>query len=204
MDGVGARIGRSLESYCTEALFVAGGFWLVDTALFALDGVVAISSPDPMVVKLAAVLASAIGLLGLYPRLADQSPRIARVGSVLLVFSGIASTVLLISTLSAGAMASITPPPTVAASVPFVPLLLGMLLYGKVSLDGDRRSRAVGILLLAHLGALNAAIPAAGPIEAGLVGAAAVTIIIVAFRVQSGTGQAWTVPDSPLRRGDDV
>lgn len=100
--------GRSLESWRTAVLFVAGGLWLVDTALFTLDGVIAVSNPDPVAIKLAAILASAVGVLGLYPRLADRTPRFARAGGALLAFAGGASIAVFVLVLSREAV-SVTP-----------------------------------------------------------------------------------------------
>jgi len=74
---------------------------------------VGVRTPEPVAIKLAAVLAAVVGLLGLSPGVADQLPRLTRVGLAFIAVPGAVWTVLLAWGASAEvspAIRKITPP----------------------------------------------------------------------------------------------
>lgn len=91
------RLWESLEKWTATVFLVAGGLWFVSLALMLLGAVLGTSMQGPSSIPgFAGAVLSFVGLLGLYPRLADRMPRLARVGVVLLLFPIAFSFVLLV------------------------------------------------------------------------------------------------------------
>lgn len=93
-----------------------------------------------------------IGLLGLYPKLVDQSPKLVKTGGLLAVLGVVGGTVT--SVWHIGVLAGVVPADTpVYIGIFSVGILLGMipgyLSFGIASLRTDIHSRTVGFLLLA-------------------------------------------------------
>lgn len=153
-----------LESRTPTIFFVAGvwfaGYAGLKTTRLMTDVVV------PDVVSVTAghlgLLAVAVGLLGLYPRVRSAAPRLARAGAVTSVLSGVCSVVLLVAviqlTLSMGSSPAI-PEDTaqgilspavgvVLLLVSLLTVLLGFFLFGVASVRTDGMSAPVGYLLL--------------------------------------------------------
>ena len=134
MAGAHTGVWKTLRARSAVAFMIAGGFWLADTTYLALDLFAAMEISEPVAIKLAAVLAAVVGLLGLYPEIADQLPRLARAGLVLVGVPGAVWTVLLAWGIGAEVSPSIQPPPIAVVTVVFLPILLGVLLYSGASL----------------------------------------------------------------------
>lgn len=90
-----------------------------------------------------------LGLLGLYPALADRSPRTARLGAVLAVLGVVGFALLFVE--GVFEIAGATPPAWDPVKVPAAMLgtLFGWLVFGAASLRTDFRSRRFGLVLLA-------------------------------------------------------
>ncbi|WP_435064796.1 hypothetical protein [Halobaculum sp. EA56] len=143
----------SLEERSATAFLIAAAMFLVDAAL--VGGVIVAAGDRLMLLGQAFVaagwVAGFVGLLGLYPELADRSRRLARtglvfvaVGLVVFVVMGVASLVYFTGILS-GDLSALVPvllPGVVIGSV------LGFLTFGAASLRSGAHSRGVGVLLV--------------------------------------------------------
>jgi hypothetical protein len=91
-----------------------------------------------------------LGLLGLYPTLADRSPWLARVGVVAAVCGIVSITFISASDLAqlAGVTADRLPGFGVARFLPLVGFILGYLSFGAASLRSGVYSPSVGLVLL--------------------------------------------------------
>lgn len=94
------------------------------------------------------LLLSYVGLLGLYPRLADQTPQLARAGLVLVLIP-----VLLLIVLAVALLVSSEPPFSESVGevlflAVFVGFALGIVLFSVATFQSQLLSRAVGISLL--------------------------------------------------------
>lgn len=153
MSFVSTQQWKSLEELSATAFLIAAAMFLVDAAL--VGGVIAGAGDRLMLLGQAFVaagwIAGFVGLIGLYPELADRSRRSARaglvfvaVGLVVFVVMGIASLVYFTG-ISSGDLAALVPiflPGIVIGSV------LGFLTFGATSLRSDVHSRSVGVLLV--------------------------------------------------------
>lgn len=144
---------KSLERHSATAFLVAGTMFVIDAGIvgFAMTG-----GGDQVMLLGQAFIAGGwtagfIGLLGMYPDLADRSPRLAQVGVVLVsigivVFTlmGVAS-VAFYSGVVSGDLTPLVPlflPGVILGSV------LGFLTFGTTILRTDSRARRVGILVI--------------------------------------------------------
>lgn len=104
------------------------------------------------VVGPAGFLLGFVGLLGLYPTLADRSATVTRVGAGAAALGAAGFTA--IAVVNVGVLAGVLPAePPVLAAVLLAPIVIGMipgfLAFGVASLRSDVHSTAVGLLLLA-------------------------------------------------------
>ncbi len=147
----------SLERWTTGAFVAAGLLWLGDAALLGsevmglythglLNGVFIIS----------ALLATMVGLLGLYPRLSDRMPRLALGSGAVAAIAAVGLVVTFVWYLAAMALAGVATPPGLA----LVPPLVALAVFGVAITYSDAPSRAIGVLVLGYLAALVAAVGA--------------------------------------------
>lgn len=139
--------------------FLAAGVLLLATAV--LTGLAALTSASPPrsvtgATGLVGVILSYVGLLGVYPRVVDGTPRLARTGAVLVALPVLALLVLLVWG-ALGHGTSAVPVPIVvipAIGVVFVAsfllFALGTTLFGVAGLRSGRLPRAVASLLFAY------------------------------------------------------
>lgn len=202
MIGAHTDVWKTLRAWSAVAFLLAGGFWLTDTTYLALELFVGVVTPEPVAIKLAAVLAAIVGLLGLYPGLADRLPRLTRAGLVLIGVPGAVWAVLLTWGIGAEISPAIQPPPIAVVTVVFLPIFLGALLYGSASLYTGVPSRAVGVLLLAHVAILFAAVPATGVLQLGLAGGLSGTFLATGtlLRFEAAPTDQETPAGSPTVR----
>lgn len=95
-----------------------------------------------------------LGLLGLYPTLRDQNPRLARAGAVCAVLGMIAFSVFVVANL--GEIAGVVPKEPPSWAVFFVAqaaigMLVGYVAFAVATVRSDVHSRMLGLLLLAPL-----------------------------------------------------
>lgn len=158
---------ETLERWSATAFLVAGGVMVVFWALVALEVFADVSSPQALL-AMPALVATTVGLLGLYPELADRAPRLSRAGVGLLAVATVGLVVIFVWVLvgrvlpAAGVEMSSQPPGVVIASTVGA-YVLTVLLFGVASLRTAVPSRTVGLLLLALVGAFTI------PLVAGVV-----------------------------------
>lgn len=149
------RVGSALERRSAEAFLLAGVLLLASPAHVGLELFINVPLPSWMVasVILPGLIATLVGLVGLYPRIADRAPRMASVGGL---FTGLAGTTLVVllgwilggSVLTAASGIAIGSPPDVAFLVLAVTMTLAFVSFGTASLRVAVPSRPVGALLL--------------------------------------------------------
>jgi hypothetical protein len=136
----------------SPALFLAAGGLVVGHA--AVNGVEAFTTntPPPDVFGPAGYLLAIVGLLGLYPALAERTPRLARAAAA--VAAGPLVGWIVVTTVTLGAFAGVVPP--VSESLPgwflavhLATLLLAYVLFGVAGVRSGGHCRSVGVLLLA-------------------------------------------------------
>jgi len=143
----GRRVMNRLERW-SPTLFLVGGVVLIGfAASLAAIGLMDMSVPRNIFAGAGFSLAF-LGLLGLYPGLADRSPLLARAGAVCAVLGAVGFT--LTFGLGVAEVVEITPPAWLEAVqlLNFVGLVLGFLLVGVASLRTDAQARTLGALLL--------------------------------------------------------
>ncbi|MFC6784525.1 hypothetical protein [Halobaculum halobium] len=140
-----------LESWSPTLFSLAGGLFVVFAAFWAAFAFTDLSSEIVQnAVGPAGWTAAFVGLLGLYPALADQNPRIASAGAVFAVFGLVGGTfatggnlLLLIGVLSE------LPAWLAPLQLPLlIGIVFGFLTVGLASLRTSVMPRRVGVLLL--------------------------------------------------------
>lgn len=150
---------ESVARWGVTAFLAAGGLLLLTTLLMVLTALTGTAwEMLPGITGFLGLVLLWVGVLGLYPRVADRTPRLAGTGVALVALSMVTVFVLLVwGTL--GHTLSIVPIPIVvipAFGVVFVATFLmfalGTTLFGVASLRSGRLPRAVGLLLFALAG----------------------------------------------------
>lgn len=142
---------KTIEGRTATLFLVAGGLLVVFAALLGVEAVMDRSAPEDIFGP-AGFAFGFVGLLGLYPQLADRSPKLAGAGAVFAALGVVGGAVT--SIWHIGEFAGIFPAETpVYVSVFSIGIILGMTLgylsSGVVILRADVYSRTVGLLLLA-------------------------------------------------------
>lgn len=137
-----------LESWSTWMFLAGGVLVLIQTIGDVLTLTMDMDLEALAFVVFLGLILSYIGLLGLYPRVADQAPRLSRAGLMLVLVP-----VLLLIVLTVALLASSGPPfsESVGAALfmaIFVGFAVGVVLFGVAILQTGTPSRAVGISLL--------------------------------------------------------
>lgn len=160
MASISTPLWKSLEKWNATAFLVAGWLLFVATAINGLDLFTPVATQEGIllsvegIVGFGGVVISFLGLLGLYPRLADATPRLARVGVSLTVLPAAFFSALLVV---CSALAPLLGFPSLKTLVPSFQLItativvsfaVALTLFGVASLRTDIPSRTVGGLLL--------------------------------------------------------
>lgn len=136
------------ERWSGALFLVAGGLWLIDTVSLVVNrflGGTGMTMALEGVTFVAALVATAIGVLGFYSRLSDATPRLALtgLGAIAAAMGGLGVTI---------ALSTVMPTDSAALIALFVlsvvALLTGFLVFGTASVRSATPSRAVGLLLL--------------------------------------------------------
>lgn len=165
-EGLLARI----EPLSPTLFIVAGALSIVYTAFWALEMFAGIDYPilRDVVFRVPAYVIGFVALAGLYPSLADRSPKLALVGAVFAILGVVGWVVdgLGGTSRSLAVYLGAEPPAWLGAFGVLIMLgfVLGHLSYGAASLRTGVYSRAVGLALLSPLAVmvLNISIVAAG------------------------------------------
>lgn len=153
MEEMRPSLWNSFRHRSAVAFLGAGGLMLVTIVLRTLDVVVTRSLEELAgVTAIAGIVLSAVGLLGLYPQLADAAPRLARVGLLLLALPAIYLVAALVWTILAiflsewPALTALLPGD--AVGLVLILFAVGITIFGVVGLWTAVPSRTVGGLLL--------------------------------------------------------
>lgn len=138
----------SLERWSPRLFLLAGAVLAVYGAVNGMNAFTE-ASVDPKAFEVGYV-AGFLGLLGLYPRFADRSPRLASVGAGAAVLGLVAFSVFTVNRLAEFAGVASGDPPgwlafTVMAATGFV---VGFLSFGVAALRDGVHPRTVGLVLL--------------------------------------------------------
>ena len=190
------------------AAFVLGGIGLLGTTVAGSLDVAGIVQSTPRLAMgplLFGLWFVFVGLIGLYPRVADGSPRLSRGG----VWTSGVAWVVWTGTLLAAIAVDVTSERTIAdpggwgpplLSGAFLLALLSFLVYGIASARSETPSRAFGVLLLIPVVAfLGQAVLLISKILTGEVvailqlalgGTTAVVLIVIGYRLGNDAGDA--------------
>lgn len=200
----------AMVGWCPH-LFMAGGLLVIGFAAVEAYGVVVagdpVRFPDPRSAFLSGYALGFLGLLGVYPRVADRSPWLARLGGLTAALGAVGfslATVLAVSRLAGVGPARSSYPEGFALVVglfPVIGFLVGYLSLGVGSLWTEAYPRQLGVLLTAPslLFALNIALavvdlsPWSSPVIAT---GEAVAIFLIGYSLWSESPTA----DHPERR----
>lgn len=149
---------ESLERWNPTVFLVAGILLLGYAIIQGIHSFTGVTVPSAFSTAYGgiALLVPVFGLLGLYPRLRDHTPRLSLAGAVVTVLSGLLTLVLLlqvvVTTLRMGRLPEIPADTPVWAGAAlllgFLLLAVSFLLFGLASLRTSVISRAVAFLLL--------------------------------------------------------
>lgn len=196
----------------TDWLFLIAGVLLIPFAIsFVLIGIYGVDVPENLFAGAGFTLAF-LGLLGLYPRLADHVPWLARIGAVFALLGLIGFVAVFLTNLIGLVGISIPDGWSAALNIPTLPgLIFGFLLFGVAALRSAEFPRTIGILLLApslifilNLGRIMAlGGPESVNVEGGAIFAAgqALTLLALGYtlrgRDEVGPRQPDSTVDSP-------
>lgn len=142
-----------LDGRSPTLFLVAGGLLAVFAALLGYEALANTAAPED-VFGPPGFLFAMVGLLGLYPTLADRTPRLARAGAVVAAVSAVGW--FAITVLAIGEVAGVIP--ALEAVGPLGPvvivaaggtMVLAYLVFGAASLRTGVYARTVGLLVLA-------------------------------------------------------
>lgn len=159
---IGQRIilGKVLERWSASVFLAAGGLLLVTTAINGVDVVTPIDTQEGVLLWLegltgfGGVVLTFVGLLGLYSRLSNVAPRLARTGTLLAVGPTMFFTVVLVfcaglaPALGYPSLKTLVPSFVTIATGTLLPFALALTLFGIGSLRTAMPSRSVGGFLL--------------------------------------------------------
>lgn len=190
---------RSLEAWI-GIVFLVGGVMFVASAAITVVDIVAGAEQLRLQLGQATVgfgwIAGLVGLLGLYPGLADRNPWLIRVGAV---FVAIGLVGYLILTIGVLAIFAGLPEGDLDPLLPvFLPLMLAgsvltFPLFGVASLRSDVHSRTVGLLLLCPtllfaVNVLTPTTPTPASLALVLVSGLALVHLAIGYLLQTGRG----------------
>jgi hypothetical protein len=155
MSGVNTQQLKAFEQWSPRLFLIAGTALLINFVLLVFERFAGLSTPGVVgnVLILFALTAAAVGLLGLYPQLAGQSPWLALVSAIAAGVAGVGFVLLFLWVIPARLLDQ-SLPPGILLVVTVAMLFVGFLLFGITSLRTAVPSRTVGFLLLAVVGIL--------------------------------------------------
>lgn len=143
---------RRLSERTPTLFLVAGGLLVVFAALLGVEAVTGGSAPEDIFGPPGYAIA-AIGLVGLYPLLAERSRWMAGIGAVAAAIASVGWTVLTVMSVLELTGAAGAPEETVIGAVALgatgLGMVLGYPLLATTSLRSDDQPRTLGLLLLA-------------------------------------------------------
>lgn len=198
---------EAIEGRTATLFLVAGGLLAVFAALWGVEAFTQRAAPQDIFGP-AGLAVAFLGLLGLYPSIADRSPWLARVGAVTATIGVVGATVT--SGWYVGVAGGVFPtePPAYIAAFAIGILVGGFLAFpsfGAATLRSDAHSRTLGLLLLAPpviLGTMTVAVAVTGgPAIVGFIAGSAQAIahlsIGYALRVENARSSRTTSTADP-------
>lgn len=149
----GSRLLDPLDGKSQRLFLFAGAVLIVYVSLLSyqafVDSSMNFHDNEASVVGPAGFCIGALGLLGLHPRLADDSPRLAGAGALFAAFGVVGWFVIAVTGLAD--LAGITTPVALQALgfLAFFQMLVGFPIVGIAALRADGEPRALGLLLVA-------------------------------------------------------
>lgn len=142
---------EALDGKSAMLFLVAGGLTVVFAGLLGVEAFTEQTAPED-VFGPAGFAVAYLGLLGLYPTLAEQTPRLARAGAVFAAIGAVGAGVVSLGSL--GAALSVLPADPGPVAIVFilglgVGMVPGYVTFGVASLLAGLHSRRLGVLLLA-------------------------------------------------------
>ena len=140
---------KSIEGRTGTLFLIAGGLFIVFAALHGVEAFLDRSAPKDIFGPAGFAFAF-VGMLGLYPTLADRTPWLTRFGTIFAAIGLIASAVT--SAWHIGIWVVPAATPTFVTVLPFGMVLgqfLGYIPFGLASLRADVHPRTIGLLLIA-------------------------------------------------------
>lgn len=152
MEAVSTSHWKSLEQASWAAFLLAGVLWLCNTVFLGFTLVVGFPILPPGLVHplltVSGLLAAMVGLLGFYPGVAGQTPRLARVSAGLIAVAGVGMSIELVWFVTAELLNQ--PDPFVGIGIlSFYAAVLFFILFGIVSARTGVPPRTVSLLVLA-------------------------------------------------------
>lgn len=204
---IGRERWESLEKWRSIAFLIGGVLLGADAALVA--GTIITDGDFPMALGQGLIgagwTAASIGLLGLYPRLADRSRWLARAGAVFAVIGIVTYTAMAVTSFGYftgvldGELSDV-----VAVFLPgvFLGTVLGFGAFGVASLRTNSYSRTIGLLLLVlpitFLFNIGTGIAGFNPLAKVLVVVCVLTLTMLSIGYQFRTGSARAHDDETL------
>ncbi|WP_255151609.1 hypothetical protein [Halorarius halobius] len=149
---VNTRQWERLETWTDTVFLVAGVSFLGATVFLIINrflgGIGTAGQVIEAVFYITALMGLAVGLLGFYPRVNDQSPRLALVGLAFAAITVLGYVGMVVWAVLGVVLEVVSLPGDGLAVVLFVLLLVGSLVFGGISARSGVPSRSVGILLL--------------------------------------------------------
>lgn len=204
------RVRFALDRLRAEAFLAAGVLLLASPTHVVLELFMDVPLPSWLVALfvLPGLIATLVGLVGLYPRIADCAPRVALAAGVVTIVAGMILVVLLGWILGGSVLMTVPgvgvgmPPGILFLSLAMT-LTLAFVLFGSASLRFAVPSRAVGLLLLSF--ALPWIVSLAATSVYGSTFPDWLTMAIygpIPF-VMLGTGYALRIESAPTGQDDD-
>lgn len=201
----------SIENWSGAVFLVAGGLFLINTLHEGLARYTALFEGGVLnvVVYLSALIVMLVGLLGLSPRLADWTPRLARASAVIAAIAGI-STVVLLLWASSTQLLNQSLPPGILVIVTVTLIVLAIILFCIASLKTGTPLRAVGLLLLVFVATwlgVFGVVMVYGPanwIAIFVNGVSFIVLLAIGYLLRTKSAltdreEAKPAPDSPVR-----
>lgn len=197
---------RSVEQWSPSLFLIGGALLAGHTAVQSIEAFTALNSPPDVFVTTGHLVALG-GLVGLYPVLADRTPRLARAagavavvpvvgwvamtGAQLLAVAGMAST-----------LNDVLPGPVILLVVGST--ILTYVLFGAATLRIGEGSRTVGGLVVAPavllLALADEALTGVSPLDGILIaGGLTLSMLALGYRLRT-----WHRPEQPTPTGDAV
>lgn len=186
MAGMSTGRRKSFERWSATGFVVAGVAWFGDTFLLGLE--IFRLYPSGVInsgLVLIGLMCSVLGLIGLYPRLADRAPRPALASTVVVAVGGAVIVVQTVWGIAAIGIPVISNPPDINTLMLGILVIAGFVSFGITILYTGVPSYLVGVLLLAYVAAFVGAVVSTEWLQLGFVGVLSGIALAIAYLVHT-------------------